>query len=201
MKWFERPDVKWMVILALVGAWILRILMTTSILLDLAVSISGLTIVIFAVYLHRNTAKAPQLFWDESSSTLGVIRGWKVEAISARLMSSVPIGIDLSHSARKVLQAVYARYLDGPSAQLSFFVCRPLGSSPTRVGMIVKRKTLRFWNGVSRIDLLKDQVVNDAAILESSMRAAYPHLPVTKAGRDELLMVLAGGIDPIAGIT
>ncbi|MFX1370039.1 MAG: hypothetical protein ACFFAY_15710 [Promethearchaeota archaeon] len=199
MKWFERTDVKWMVILALVGAWILRILMTTSMLLDLAVSILGLTFVVLGVYLHRNAAKTPQLFWDESSSTLGVIRGWTVEAVSARLMGSVPIGIDLSHSARKVLQAVYARYLDGPSAELSFFVCRPLGSSPTRVGMIVKRKTLRFWNGVSRIDLLKDQVVNDAAILESAMRAAYPHLPVTKAGRDEVLMVLAGGIDSIAG--
>ncbi len=199
MKWFERTDVKWMVILALVGAWILRILITTSMLLDLAVSISGLTIVALAVYLHRNAAKASQLLWDESSSTLGVIRGWTVETISARLMGSVPIGIDLSHSARKVLQAVYARYLDGPSAELSFFVCRPLGSSPTRVGMIVKRKTLRFWNGVSRIDLLKNQLVNDAAILESAMRAAYPHLPVTKAGRDEVLMVLAGGIDSIAG--
>jgi hypothetical protein len=201
MKWFERADIKWMVILALVGAWILRILMTSHVLLDLSVSVLGLSIIGLAVYLHLKTAEDSQLLWDEANSTLGVIRGWTVEAISARLMGSVPIGIDLSHSARKVLQAVHTRFLEGPSAELSFFVCRPLGNSPTRVGMIVKRKTLRLWNGISRIELLKKQVMDDAAILESAMRAAYPHLPVTKAGRDEVMMVVTGGIDSVVGIS
>ena len=201
MKWFERADIKWLVILALLGAWTLRILMTSSALPDLAVSVLGLGITAIAIYLHLNAAESPQLLWDETSSTLGIIRHWTVEAISARLMGSVPIGIDLSHSARRVLQAVHNRYLDGPSAELGFFVCRPLGNSPTRVGMIVKRKTLRFWNGISRVDLLKMQVMDDAAILESAMRAAYPHLPVTKASRDDVMMAITGGIDPVVGIS
>jgi hypothetical protein len=195
MKWFERAEIRWMLILTLVGAWVIRAVWFSAQFVDLGLSIIGLILVVIVIAHYLTSATNPLLLWDESTATLAVIRGWTVEVSSARLMGSVPIGIDLSHSAVKVLRAVYSRYMDGPSSELNFFVCRPLGNSSTIVGMIVKRKALRLLDGVTRSESLRKQVMSDAAILESAMRAAYPHMPITKAGMNEVLMTVTGGFD------
>ena len=195
MKWFERVEFKWLTILTLLGAWVIRALWFSNQPLDLALATAGLLVAVVAVYLHLNGTSAPLMLWDESTATLATIRGWTVEVSSARLMGSVPIGIDLSHAAVKVLRAVYSRYSEGPSSELNFFICRPLSNRSTIVGLMVNRKTLRLLDGVRRSESLRRQVMSDAAILESAMRAAYPHMPVTKAGMNEVLMAVTGGFD------
>jgi hypothetical protein len=120
-----------------------------------------------------------------------------VEVCAARLLGSVPLGIDLSHSAKKVLQAMHSRFLSEEGGTLMFFISRPMGDGMTKVGMLVKRSALRLPSLLSRVDQLGKLLVTDAMILESSMRAAYPHLPVERAEKQDLLMVNKGGIESV----
>ncbi|NHJ15149.1 MAG: hypothetical protein EAX95_15810 [Candidatus Thorarchaeota archaeon] len=199
MKWFERREFGWMVIATITLAGVIRILWIQQVAVDLILSITCLASIVAVVWILATEIASPIVVWDDRAATLAILRKWTVEVSSARLMGSVPIGIDLSHSAKKVLQSVYTRYSSGPSVEVVFFVARPLGNGVTRVGILVKRSAMRLRNGIRCVDSLRKQVVKDAALLESAMRAAYPHLPVTKAELDDMMIAVTGGIETNVG--
>jgi hypothetical protein len=77
-------------------------------------------------------------------------------------------------------------------ATTGFFVYRPVSRDSTRVGMICSRKS---WlaGGKNQVENLRSLVHEDATILESAMRASYPHTPVVRAELGELRMIASGG--------
>ena len=101
----------------------------------------------------------------------------------------------LSHSANKVLQAMYTRFENEEGGTLVFFINRPVGNESTKVGMLVRRSSLRLPNTKSKLEKLSKLMLADIMILESSMRAAYPHLPVERAERQDILIVNTGGLE------
>ena len=107
----------------------------------------------------------------------------------------IPLGIDLSHSAKKVLQAMHTRFENKKGGTLVFFINRPIGNETTRVGMLVRRSSLRLPNTQAKLEQLSKLMLADIMILESAMRAAYPHLPVEKAEKQDILMVNTGGLE------
>jgi hypothetical protein len=145
-------------------------------------------------------ARAPTLLWDEDRGILAMLRPWRVEVIAARVVGSIPIGIDLSFSANRVLSSMHARYRSERGTELRFFICRPVGQGSTRVGMMVVRKRLRILNFPGGLSSLSDELTIDARVLESAMRAAYPHMPLEPARLDDLLMVNGGGVEAIVHV-
>jgi hypothetical protein len=111
------------------------------------------------------------------------------------MIASVPIGIDLKHAAARVLSAMSTRFEEEEGGELRFFVARPLGNSPTRVGMMVARRWSRIVHSKSRIRRFAEKVAEDAQVLEGAMRAAYPHTPVVRGGLKDALVVLNGGVE------
>ncbi|MBE0525916.1 MAG: hypothetical protein IH631_03175, partial [Candidatus Thorarchaeota archaeon] len=154
-----------------------------------ATGVFGLSLVL----LLTNSSQ-PEVYWDKDRNLVTILRSWTVEVCSARILSSVPIGIDLSHSGEKVLQAMHTRFKNKTGGTLVFFIIRPKGNESTKIGFLVRRRGLRLWNGISSVDRLVKQLVADSMILESSMRSAYPHLPVEIASFEEVLKTTAGGI-------
>lgn len=199
MRWLEYRELGWMFLGTLTVAWIVRILWMYHVVVEFLYSVAGLISIIAVIWILANSNPAPVIIWDQSAGILALLRKWSIEISSARLMKSVPIGIDLSHSAKKVLQSVYARYSRGSEIEVVFFVARPLGNSLTKVGFLVRRSGLRFWKGTRGLNSLRKQVIMDAALLESAMRAAYPHLSVTRAGLDDMMVAVTGGIEPRVG--
>ena len=199
MRSLEHSEFAWIFVATLVITWTARIFLMQHLLAESFLSFLGLLLVIALVWMISSHKSNPTVLWDIETGTLAILRKWSVEVLSARLMGSVPIGIDLSHSAKKVLRSVYSRFSSGPAAEVVFFVARPLGNNRTRVGFLVKRSRLLVLNGIREVDSLRKQLVKDVAILESAMRAAYPHLPVTRAGLDDMIMTSTGGIESNVG--
>lgn len=154
----------------------------------------GLTITIAIMFILKRTDRKPGVLWNDSDGVLMLVRPWRVEACAARLMTSVPLGIDLTRSAGKVLQSMHPTMLGDRNGTLRFFVCRPLGQGPTRAGIIVMRTKCRLGNSTKRSRELSDRVLQDATILESAMKAAYPHMPIEKADLADVMMVIQGGV-------
>lgn len=188
--------------------WLALTLFITTLVLKLSISIDdtigiiliagGLTIFVYTLILDIRDVERPIVIWDETRGIAASIHKWRVEVCAARLLGSVPLGIDLSHSARKVLQAMHSRFQNEEGGTLVFFISRPIGDGRTKVGMLVRRSALRFPDTVSKVDNLTKLLQADAMILESAMRAAYPHLPVERAEKQDILTVKTGGIESSA---
>jgi hypothetical protein len=133
------------------------------------------------------------VFWNEEKGVLLVVRAWHVEAQSARLLRSVPLGIDLSYSGKKVLQAMSEQLAKERGSRLDFVVHRPVDDNLTCAGFVTSRSRFTGFSTRKRIEELCDAVFQDAAVLESAMQASYPHTPINRAGLEDLRMILTGG--------
>jgi len=198
MRLHDIPELKWMVLSVLLVVLMLKFYFTPDDLVGLiisgaAVGIFGISLILLQINLLR-----PDVYWDKERKLAAILRPWTVEVCSARLLSSVPIGIDLSHSGNKVLRAMYTQYSNKAGGTVVFFITRPMGNQITKIGFLVRRRGLRLWNGVQQIERLKKKLVADILILERSMRSSYPHLPVVEAEFDDIMKVTTGGLEPYA---
>ncbi|MHA2189261.1 MAG: hypothetical protein ACXAEB_00090 [Candidatus Thorarchaeota archaeon] len=184
---------QWFLLIALLISWSITGWTFAGNQFTLIVSIAGfLSIILLAVVLHYS-ASTPVILWDDDRNLLAVLHSWRVVVSSACLMTSIPLGIDLSHAAKNVLRSMSSRFEDENGGEVRFFIYRPVENESTRVGMMVVRSSLRFFNGITKIDTLSDKVDADAMILESSMRAAYPHTPVQRANQLDTMIATTGG--------
>jgi hypothetical protein len=151
-----------------------------------------ISITLLVIVLHYSKS-TPIILWDDDRNLLAVLHSWRVEVSSTCLMTSIPLGIDLSHAAKNVLRSMRSRFEDENGGEVRFFIYRPVENESTRVGMMVVRNSLRFLNGIAKIDSLSDKVDADAMILESSMRAAYPHTPIQRANQFDAMLATSGG--------
>jgi len=197
LSWHESPNLHWFLVAALAAAWGISFSTQQSI-EQLVLSVAGMTTLLLFIAVYKNTSEMPKVLCDTNRGILGVIRSWSVEANALRLIRSVPLGIDLSHSANKVLSAMSIRYQDEPGGFLEFVVHRPLGSSGTKIGFLVSRRGIRLPSGLRRLAILSDNLLEDAYVLESAMRAAYPHTPIDTAEVEELEIIRRGGVELLA---
>ncbi|MFW9888747.1 MAG: hypothetical protein ACFFER_11215 [Candidatus Thorarchaeota archaeon] len=198
MAWYERWEIRWIGLSALMLSAILGIWLFWG---TMEVLLSLITIVSLGLLaLSWRTNEPPFIVWDDQRGVLAILRSFTLEVVAGRLMTSVPIGLDLSHSASKVLRALHTRYDEKRNGDVRFFLCRPVGDGITRAGMLVARRGIRFLDGIKKASSIADEIATDAAVLESSMRAAYPHMPIDPAGLDDLLMVTSGGVEPYAQV-
>jgi hypothetical protein len=190
----EFRDIKWIGLIVLVMIVGFKIYLAPEDFSGIALTGVGFVAYLAAFVISLTRKQEPHVLWDAERQIMAIIRTWNIEAVSASVLSSVPVGIDLSHSAKKVLQSMYARYSNEPGGVLVFFITRPIDNRSTRVGFMARRKTLRIGSGKKQLDNLSQAVTTDGMILERAMRAAYPHLPIKRAGFDDILAVQAGGI-------
>ena len=158
-------------------------------------SIVGLALLTVALAIYVKGREKRCLLWNNSTGVLATVTPFTVEVCAARLMTSVPLGIDLSHSAARVLEAMTIRFNEEKGTELRFFVCRPLGRGVTRVGMLVVRQAFKTRRVESVVENLSEKVVEDVMTLESALRAAYPHMPVARAELDDITLVKSGGVN------
>ncbi len=195
MKLHDTPELKWMVLIVFVCALLIKFYLSPANTLELAIMGAAVGAIVLALILTQSNLPKSSVYWDESRGLAAIFHPWTVEVSSARLLASVPIGIDLSHSGKKVLQSMYSRFSNETGGTIVFFITRPMGNQSTKIGFLVRRRGLRLWNGFRTIDSLAKKLVTDTMILERSMRAAYPHLPVEEAGFDDILKATAGGLE------
>lgn len=195
MKLHDTPELKWMTLTVFLAVLLFKFYYTPSDILGLAISGAAVGIFVVVLSMLLTNIPKPDVFWDKERGIASILRFWTVEVSSARLLSSVPIGIDLSHSGNKVFQSMYTRFSNETGGNLVFFITRPMGNQSTKVGFLVRRRGVRLWNGWQRIDSLAKKLMIDVLILESSMRAAYPHLPVEAASFEDILTTTTGGLE------
>jgi hypothetical protein len=195
MKLHDMPELKWMVFSIFACALIIKFYISPTDVLGFAIIGAAVGTIVLALILTQTNISKSEVYWDENRHLAAIFRSWTVEVSSAKLLASVPIGIDLSHSGKKVLQSMYSRFSNEIGGTLVFFIIRPMGNQSTKIGFLVRRRGLRLWNGIKTIDSLAKKLVTDTMILERSMRAAYPHLPVESAGFEDILKATAGGIE------
>jgi len=195
MRLHDMPELKWITLSIVVTTLILKIYLTPTDFLGLIIAGAAVSVFSISLIMLLTNLPEPEVFWDKERNLVAILRPWTVEVCTARLLSSVPIGIDLSHSGRKVLQSMYTRFLNKAGGTVVFFITRPRDNRSTKIGFLVRRRGLRLWNGMQTIDRLVKQLVADAMILESSMRSAYPHLPVEHASFDDIIKTTSGGIE------
>jgi len=194
MNIINTPGLKWLALSVITTTLLLKIWTTPYDLTGLALIGTGLLIYVAVLYLDYRSSYDPNVLWDEQRGFVAIVRPWRVELCAARLLGSVPLGIDLSHSASKVLQAMHTRFQNENGGTLVFFITRPIGNELTKVGMLVRRSRLRLPNTRMRLEQLSKLMMADIMILESAMRAAYPHLPVERAEKQDILIVNTGGL-------
>ncbi|UCE10430.1 MAG: hypothetical protein JSW61_00465 [Candidatus Thorarchaeota archaeon] len=179
---------------AVAAAWSLRLVLFPSV-TDTAISIGGMLSLCLLVYVILRLGMPPAVQWNGESKLAAVFRPWSVEICATCVIASVPIGIDLKHAAGRVLAAMSTRLEEEEGGELRFFLARPLGNRPTKVGMMVARRASRIIQSKSRVLRMTEKVAEDAQVLEGAMRAAYPHTPVHRGGLKDALIVLNGGIE------
>lgn len=157
-------------------------------------SILGMFSLIVLLYIYLKRGAFHSFVWENDRKLVGILRPWNVEVYGACLFSSVPLGIDLSHSAKRVLEVMSQRFHDVPGGYIMFFVVRPLGNAATITGMMVKRKASRIRGATHAIESIADKVQEDTLVLESALRSVYPHTPISRAGLNDTLLVLKGGV-------
>jgi hypothetical protein len=194
MNLINTPGLKWLALSVITTTLLLKIWIMPNDLTGLALIGTGLLVYVAVLYLDYWSSYNPNVLWDEQRGFVAIVRPWRVELCAARLLGSVPLGIDLSHSASKVLQAMHTRFQNEKGGTLVFFITRPIGNELTKVGMLVRRSTLRLPNTRLRLEQLSKLMMADIMILESAMRAAYPHLPVERAEKEDILIVNTGGL-------
>ncbi|MFW9835400.1 MAG: hypothetical protein ACFFEK_15475, partial [Candidatus Thorarchaeota archaeon] len=180
MRFFDIP-MRWLILSLFITTLLLKIWISPYDFAGIALIGVGLLIYGFMMYLEDRSSYVPTVLWDDEKGFVAIIRPWRVEICAARLLGSVPLGIDLSHSASKVLQAMHTRFENEKGGTLVFFINRPLGVESTKIGLLVRRSAVRLPNIRSPLEKLTKLMLADIMILESSMRAAYPHLPVVEA--------------------
>jgi len=195
MRFNEYPDPKWFGLAILLTTFLFKFYFAPNDYLGLATFGIGLAGLIFLIVWSYTSLPDADVYWNKQSGIIAIFRFWSVEITSARILASVPIGIDLSHSGRKVLQSMYTRFLNESGAELIFFINRPLGNESTKIGYLIRRRAFRLWNGFKTIERLSKKLSTDIAILERSMRAAYPHLPVEVANLQDIVKVTTGGLE------
>ncbi|MHA1770722.1 MAG: hypothetical protein ACTSYL_08780 [Candidatus Thorarchaeota archaeon] len=189
---------KWYIVGALVIAFVARYIIISQDIISTVAVTAAVSIVIILALSSRTLAGQPEILWNEPMGVMVILRPWIVEVSAARLITSVPLGIDLEHSAVKTLRALHRITREAQNASVKFFVLRPHGDGTTRIGMMVTRRGIRFHNGVAKANVLAKSVSEYAAVLEGALRAAYPHVPVVRAGLAELLGVYSGGVYGVA---
>ncbi|MHA2072213.1 MAG: hypothetical protein ACW985_10570 [Candidatus Thorarchaeota archaeon] len=199
MTWYERWELKWMGIGTLLFAAILGVWLSWGTILGVLLSLTTIVSTVLLA-LSWKTNQLPFVMWNEQNGVLVILRSFSLEVLAGRLMTSVPIGLDLSHSASKVLRALHIRFDGKKKGEVRFFLCRPAGDGVTRAGILVARKGMRLLDGVKRAAAISEDLATDAMILESSLRAAYPHMPIERAGLEDLLLVTSGGVEPYAQV-
>ena len=192
---FDIPGLKWLALSVFVTTLLLKFWISPNDITGLVLIGAGFLIYIAVLFLDNKSSYDPNVLWDEQRGFVATIRPWRVELCAARLFGSVPLGIDLSHSARKVLQAMHTRFENEEGGTLVFFITRPIGNELTKVGMLVRRSAIRLPNTWSKLEQLSKLMMADIMILESAMRAAYPHLPVVAADKQDILTVNTGGLE------
>ena len=198
MRLHDIPELKWMALSVLLVVLMLKFYSTPEDLVGLAISGAAVGVFGVSLILLQINVPRPEVFWDRERKLAAILRPWTVEVCSARLLASVPIGIDLSHSGNKVLRAMYTQYSNKAGGTVVFFITRPMGHQTTKIGFLVRRRGLRLWNGMQQINRLKKELVADILILERSMRSSYPHLPVMDAEFEEIMKATTGGLVPYA---
>jgi hypothetical protein len=178
-------------------AWMIRLYLVENI-LNRIESLAGLSILTVIVAAYEIQRQHVEVLWNESEGLMVLVRPFTVEVCSARLLTSVPVGLDLKHSARSVLRAMSVRYDEKKGGEVKFFFDRPLDSGVTRVGMCVSRSAFKGPSSSWTTKRLADQVVEDALILEGSMRAAYPHTPIEAASMQDTALIYDGGLSRVA---
>jgi len=195
MKTFEFQYLKWFSLAVFLITILLKVYFTPNDYIGIGTIGFGLFCLIAILLRSYFSLPEADIYWNEKQRTLAIVRSWEVEVTSARLLLSVPIGIDLSHSGKKVLRSMYTRYLNEPGGEVVFFITRPLGNEPSKIGFLVRRRGLRLWNQFRSIEKLSKNLTTDTILLERSMRAAYPHLPVGMAGFQDICRVTTGGLE------
>ena len=186
---------KWLILSLFITTLLLKIWISPHDFTGITLIGVGLLIYSFVIFLEYRPGSVPTVLWDDEKGIVAIIRPWRVEICASRLLGSVPLGIDLSHSGGKVLQAMHTRFENEKGGTLVFFINRSLGVESTKVGMLVRRSALRLPNIRSSLEKLTKLMLADIMILESSMRAAYPHLPVVEASKQDILMANTGGLE------
>ena len=153
----------------------------------------GLCVLLIAILVVAKRKQKAMVFWDEGAGVLITMRNWYVEVSAYRQFGSVPIGIDLTHSAERVLESMSTYLSPNENAMVRFFVTRPMKSGKTIVGFSIHRQSLRLFNGISKALKLSEQLATDIAILESAMRSAYPHVAIIPTNVDDTRMISTGG--------
>ncbi|MHA2081163.1 MAG: hypothetical protein ACW99H_08475, partial [Candidatus Thorarchaeota archaeon] len=108
MKFIDIP-IKLLALSLFAATFLLKLWISPSDLTGLSLIGAGLLIYSVVLFLEYRSSYVPNVLWDEQRGFIAIIRPWRVELCAARLLGSVPLGIDLSHSARKVLQAMHTR--------------------------------------------------------------------------------------------
>ena len=176
------------------AAWSLRMALDQSYQVVLESTV-GLFLLMVALVVYMKGCEKNLLLWNNDTGILATVKPLTVEVCAARLMTSVPLGIDLSHSAGRVFEAMTIRFNEEKEGELRFFVCRPLGRGVTRVGMMVVRQAPNMRRLASVVEKLSEKVLEDVIILESALRAAYAHMPIARAELDDITLVNSGGVD------
>ncbi len=195
MRLHDTPELKWMTLSVLMIVLLLKVYMTPSDTIGILISGGALGVFGIVLILLLTNLPEPEVLWDEDRKFAAILRPWTVEVSSARILASVPIGIDLSHSGIKVLRAMYTRYTDKNGGTVIFFINRPMANQSTKIGFLVRRRGLRLWNGMLQIKRLSKKLMADIQILESAMQASYPHLPVAHAEFVDIIKVMTGGLE------
>ena len=180
---------KWTIPISLIIGWTIRVVLLNSYLES--VIGTGLAIAFVILVLKRHSAQ--RVLWHEEDKVLTVIRPWIVEVSTALLLTTVPLGIDLSKSASVVLTSMSTRFsnLKIP-AELRFFVARPLRNYPTIIGFMLNRKLPRL-KGTTVAEILRKTILEDREFLNGVMRSVYHHVQVEIASQSNMLLINSGG--------
>lgn len=185
----------WIIASVLLAVWFLLLLSGGQRLVQAPQAAVGLVLTILLIIVAKRSSGTPMMLWDGKRGVLALVRTWKLEVCGARLMTSVPLGIDLSHAASRVLQAMHSRLSESRKGSVRFLLYRPLGQGPTRVGMMIVRTSFRLGDAFARARKLSEEVARDVMILEKAMRAAYPHILIENAGLSVIMRAVEGGIE------
>jgi len=185
----------WIIASVLLAIWFLSLLAGSQRLVQAQQAVIGLLLTTVLIVVAKRSSGTPMMLWNERYGVLALVRTWKLEAFGARLMTSVPLGIDLSHAASRVLQAMHARLSESKNGSVRFLLYRPLGQGPTIIGMMIVRTCLRVGNASAIAQKLSKDLSADVMILENAMRTAYPHIPIENAGLNDIMRAVKGGIE------
>lgn len=159
----------------------------------LFISGAGLAVLLILVVLLRRFRIWYRVYHSPDTGLTAIVRPRQVEVLGMRLFRNIPIGIDLRGAAKGVFRSMWVRFEEAPGGQLTFVAIRPLRRGPTRLGFLVRRRSVGLSLAKRLIRVARD-VVDDSAVLRASMHASYPHVGVTAGGLRDTLLAATGGV-------